>query len=151
MELDSITLADLDVFGSPEGATGLFDLLTRTQTSLGRSALRRRFAQPSSDIDEIRSVQRGVEFLTRHHNVVRFTDTSVQAVSRYLQCNITVGERPVLGSHLEHFWWTLRYRDLLSEIREGVASTLFLFDYLDRLCSTLRDCEPPDVISEFLT
>lgn len=150
MDIDNTTLTDLEVFGS-SGRPGVFELVARTSTSIGRSALRRRMERPASDIHEIRATQEAVSFLMIHHEVLQFDNVSVAAVTRYLRSNITPSARSTLGDRLEYVWWRLNYRDVLREIEEGVGATLSLFECLDRICATLQHNNPPRLISEIVT
>ena len=97
MEIDPTTLSDLEVFRSPDGSGGLFQLIDRTHTTLGRRALRRRFEHPMSDAGEIRRTQEAVRFFMRHPRLLRLEEQSMAAVDGYLRSNIARGERFPLG------------------------------------------------------
>jgi DNA mismatch repair ATPase MutS len=148
--IDRTTLADLQIFESPGGRGGVFDVIARTQTSLGRAALRRRITSPSSDLAEIRDIQSAVKHLQRVADCVRLDDTMVSAVSRYLRSNITVTSSPPWLQAVESAWLKLRYHDLFSEISEGVNVATSLFTSLAVLCADLRASDPPHGIGELL-
>jgi DNA mismatch repair protein MutS len=148
MEIDRTTLADLEVFGSPDGDGGLFHLIDRTATSRGRVALRRRFEHPLSGTEEIRRTQDAVRFLQRHPALLNLDESSIDPAARYLRSNIMLGTAsPVWGS-AEYAWMALRYRDVLKEIRAGVDATVALLNHVASLSASIADLNPPPLISE---
>lgn len=147
MQIDATTLADLEVFGGGDGAGGVFDLVDRTQTARGRSALRRRFENPATDPATIRRTQEAVRFFQRHPRVVRLDAPTVESVGRYLRSNITVSRASGLRAHAERAWMAVRYRDLLRELGEGVRGVLDLFDQVARLSVSLREHDVPAAIT----
>src|SRR5690606_37148073 len=90
MHIDATTLSDLEIFASPGEAGGLFELIYRTATSRGSSALRQRLKRPSSDAAAIRRTQDAVRFLQAAPGLVRLSEAAVAAVVRYLESNIAV-------------------------------------------------------------
>jgi len=148
MEIDSTTLTDLEIFEAAGGRAGVFELIARTTTSLGRSALRRRVCNPFSDITEIRRTQEAVAFLARHPDLVVVADAGVRAVAKYLRSNITPPEDFVAGARLERIWWKLRYRDALEEIETGAHATVKLFEYVAKRCASLQSVDAPASLSE---
>ena len=150
MIVDRTTLADLEIFESTGGGSGIFELIARTSTSLGRSALRRRISGPSSEIAEIRETQRAVQFLALHSGLVRFDDSMVSAVQRYLRSNITVSDSAGWRRRIEPVWWKLRYADILEEVQQGVNDTIALFVHLGALCNALRSRNPPSIITDLV-
>lgn len=147
MQIDATTLADLEVFGGGDGAGGVFDLVDRTQTARGRSALRRRFENPATDPATIRRTQEAVRFFQRHPRVVRLDAPTVESVGRYLRSNITVSRASGLRAHAERAWMAVGYRDLLRELGEGVRGVLDLFDQVARLSVSLREHDVPAAIT----
>lgn len=147
MEIDRTTLNDLELFGA-DGSGGLFELIDRTATLRGRSALRRRIERPSSDIDEIRRTQDAVTFLRRHPSVLKLDDASVSAVERYLQSNIAVETSSQLRDRVEYAWMSFRYRDLLKEIQQGVHATVALFAHIARTCAAIDEQDPPRIVAD---
>lgn len=147
MQIDATTQSDLEVFRSPDGSGGLFQLLDRTATTLGRRALRRRFERPLSDAREIRRTQEAVRFLMRHPQLVRLEEQALVAVDGYLRSNIALDERFPLGRRIEHAWVAVRYRDVFTELKEGVRETDALFRRLSELCRSVESHAPPGLVS----
>jgi len=147
MEIDPTTLSDLEVFRSPDGSGGLFQFVDRTHTTLGRRALRRRFESPTSDAEEIRRVQDAVRFLMRHPRLIRLEEEALAAVDGYLRSNISVGGDFPLGRRMEHVWIAVRYRDVFTELREGVRATEVLFRRLSELCRSVERHAPPGLVA----
>jgi DNA mismatch repair ATPase MutS len=56
-----------------------------------------------------------------------------------------------LGEQVEYLWMSVRYRDVLGEIRDGVSATAALFAHLARLGRSIEECAPPKLISEKVT
>jgi DNA mismatch repair protein MutS len=148
MEIDPTTLSDLEVFRSPDGSGGVFQLVDRTHTTLGRRALRRRFEHPMSDAVEIRRTQEAVRFLMRHPRLIRLEEEALAAVDGYLRSNISVGGDFPLGRRVEHVWIAVRYRDVFAELREGVRATGGLFRRLAELCRSIEGHAPPGLLAE---
>jgi len=63
LELDPETTKDLELFGSGEPGTGLFELLNFCRTDGGARVLRRRMTAPSSVPAEIRATQQAIAFI----------------------------------------------------------------------------------------
>ena len=148
MLIDSTTLADLEVFGTTDGSGGLFHLIDRTTTARGRAALRRRFENPSSDLETIRQTQEAVRFLQLHPHVLGLDDPSVESVASYLRSNITVSSTSALGVRAEHAWMALRYRDVLAELGTGGRVTVALFSNVSQVCASVIERGAPPVIAE---
>lgn len=146
MQIDTTTLADLDVFGAG-GEGGLFQLIDHTSTPAGRSALKRRLQRPSSDVNVIRRTQEAVTFLAAHPQVVRLSQKAVDAVTRYIQSNIAL-EPSWLPERVEYAWLALRYRDLLNEVAAGVQATVSLFSHLTRMCGAIEARDAPPLLAE---
>ena len=148
MHIDATTLSDLEIFRSPDGSEGLFPLIDRTFTEQGRKALRHRVEHPMSDLPEVRRTQEAVRFFLRQPRLLRIEDQSLEAVDRYLRSTIEVNAPFPLGERVEYLWLAVRYRDVLRELRNGVAETVALFQYLAMLARSIEDCAPPALISE---
>jgi DNA mismatch repair protein MutS len=147
VQIDDMTQADLGVFGSA-GQGGLFELIDRTSTSLGRSALKRRLQQPSSDVNVIQRTQDAVKFLGRHPGIVRLSQASVEAVARYIGSNIAIDDDSFLPARVEYAWMAIRYRDLLNEITAGVRATNGFFTHIARVCEAIEERNPPPALAE---
>lgn len=61
--LDAHTLKDLEIFGSEEGQTTLFEFCNHTRTEGGAKALKRRMEFPWSTADRIRATQESVSYI----------------------------------------------------------------------------------------
>jgi DNA mismatch repair protein MutS len=61
--LDAHTLKDLEIFGSEEGQTTLFEFCNHTRTEGGAKALKRRMEFPWSNAGRIRSTQESVSYI----------------------------------------------------------------------------------------
>jgi hypothetical protein len=151
MDIDKTTLTDLEVFEARDGTRGLFDLIDRTSTRQGSHALRRRIEHPSSDIDTIRGTQEAVAFLQAHPGLVDFDEALIEGVAQYLRSKI-VGVETAAGirEHSEHAWMRLRYRDLLKEIANGVATTKALFGRVAQRCERLAQSAPPAAVAQIV-
>ena len=151
MDIDKTTLTDLEVFEARDGTRGLFDLIDRTSTRQGSHALRRRIEHPSSDIDTIRGTQEAIAFLQAHPGLVDFDETLIEGVAQYLRSRI-VGVETAAGirEHSEHAWMRLRYRDLLKEIANGVATTRALFGRVAQRCERLSQSAPPAAVAQIV-
>lgn len=143
MQMDATTLSDLEIFQSPNGGEGIFQLINRTSTTLGRKALRRRAAHPLSDLRELRHTQDAVRFLMRHPHLVRIAEGSLEGVDAYLRSTIEVAPGSPLHPAVEQVWLAARYRDVLKEIRDGIARTVALFGELAALGQSIANHEPP--------
>jgi DNA mismatch repair ATPase MutS len=149
MLIDDVTLTDLEVVRSLDGSEGIFALIDRTRTSVGRRSLGRRLKRPSSDIEQIRETQVAVRFLREHGHVVDFDERSIRPVLHYLRSNIELAADSRVGARVEQAWLAIRYRDLLKEIRDGQAATEALCRHLCAICLRLADRTPPPVIADF--
>jgi DNA mismatch repair protein MutS len=148
MRIDATTLGDLEVFGATDGRGGLFELLDKTATSIGRSALRRRVSVPSSRISEIRRTQDAVRFLLDHPELVRLDGALVDVVSQYLRSNVETRDVHPLMERVERTWMSMRYPAILEELEEGTRATVTLFASLRPVMVGLLAHDPPEVIHE---
>lgn len=143
MQIDSITLSDLEIFDSPDGTGGVFELIDCTATSIGRRALRRRLSCPATDIARIREAQASVRFLQVHGSIICFDDHTIQIVDRYLRSNIERSVASGLKARVDQVWLRLRYPDLLQELLEGQVATIALFREIRAFCQKLEDLDAP--------
>lgn len=150
MHIDATTLSDLEIFASPDEAGGLFELIDRTATSRGSSALRQRLKRPASDAAAIRRTQDAVRFLQAAPGLVRLSEAAVAAVVRYLESNIAIESASPARDRIELAWMRLRYRGLLKELEDGVEATVALFGHVARTCSALAELDPPPAIADLI-
>lgn len=150
MRIDPTTLGDLEVFGTAGGQGSLFELLDRTATSMGRSALRRRMSLPSSRISDIRRTQDAVRFLLDRPGLVRLDGALLDAVGEYLRSNIETRDLHPLMERVEHTWMSLRYPAVLEELNEGMRATVTLFASVERVLVELLAHDPPEGIREMV-
>jgi hypothetical protein len=123
MEIDRISLSDLELFGETGGGGGVASLFCETETDVGRAALHRRLRSPSVDIGEIVRTQAAVRFFRDDWSSRLLAPKAIEGVERYLASNIDLGRRATLRSDLAlSLWLPLRDRDLCRELRSGVAS-----------------------------
>jgi len=151
MQIDATTLSDLEIFRSPDGSEGLFQLIDRTSSQLGRKALRGRMAHPSSDLRELRRTQDAVRFLLRNPDLVCLPQGGLEGVDRYLRSTIEIAQRFPLSQRVEYAWMKLRYRDILKELQDGVGQTVALFEHLAKLGQSIADRAPPGLIRGLVT
>ncbi len=149
MRVDRQTLADLEILESSDGGPGIFDLVDRTATSFGRAALRRRFREPLTEPSQIRAVQGGVRWLAENPGHLKIPVSYLDAVDRYLRSNVLISSHSRVGIRLEELWMSVRYRDLLREIRTGVEVTRELLSAASRVSSGLLAAAPPTHLQEF--
>jgi len=150
MLIDGTTLADLAVFQTPDGSEGVFALVDRTYTRTGRAALRRRFEAPASDVTSIRRTQEAVRWFMRHPTVPLIEDEAIEAVTRYLDSNIELSRKKSIAARFEAAWMTVRFRDVLAEIREGIKATRAVVGRAASLSEAVRRDPLPTVVSELL-
>lgn len=148
MLIDRTTLSDLEVYAATDGSAGLFQLIDRTVTSRGRAALRRRFENPSSDLETIRRTQEAVRFFQRHPDVLDIDHPSLESVEWYLRSNASVSTASPLAARVEQAWMALRYRDLLSELADGVRATVDVFSKVSQVCASLSELDAPPIVAE---
>lgn len=140
MLIDRTTLADLEVFRDGAGRGGVFALLDETETDAGRRALRQRLEGPPHDAQAIRETQRAVEFLLRRPKGFQLAlPGSTELVERYLGSNIHIGE----AGPLDRVKLSIRYRDLLRELREGVFATETWLRQIASMARGLLAASPP--------
>jgi DNA mismatch repair ATPase MutS len=147
MRLDSITLADLEVFRDPGGRGGVAALFAQTETSAGRAALHRRLRTPSADLDEILHAQAAVRFFAEEWKLALLPQGLLDTIERYLASNIDLGGRHSLGRDLTHsVWLPLRDRDLCRELTDGVSACSDLLSASERLARALLAADPPPLV-----
>lgn len=143
MLVDSTTLKDLEVFDDASGQGGLFGLLDRTETRVGRRAFRRRLRNPLTSAEDIRAVQDAVRFLSDWHPSRSLLERGLtEALERYLDSNIEVPS----GGALERIELAVRYRGLLEELRDGVAKAASWVRQARRLAESIQAADPPALL-----
>jgi DNA mismatch repair protein MutS len=151
MQIDATTMSDLEVFGTPDGSDGLFQLIDRTCSELGHKALRRRVQNPMSDGAELRRTQHAVLFLMRRARPFRIEQWPLDGVDSYLRSRIEVRAAFPPAEPLRYCWLALRNREVLKELEEGVRQTVWLFRQLATVGESLGNDEPPELISGLIT
>jgi hypothetical protein len=147
MRLDSITLADLEVFRDPGGRCGVAALFAPTETSAGRAALHRRLRAPSADLDEILDAQAAVRFFAEEWKLALLPQGLLDTIEGYLASNIDLGGRHSLGRDLTHsVWLPLGDRDLRRELTDGVAACSDLLSASEVLARALLASGPPPMV-----
>ena len=147
MRIDDKSLNDLQIFRSRDGESSIFDLLDYTKTKVGRSVLKSRFQQPLSDSQQISEVQASIRFLIKHDARFPAHDHLIRDVTGYLNSTWSVAStKQGLPFVLEALWVSLRYKDLLSHSRKGIASvTMLATEAMDFALSILSQQPPSEL------
>jgi DNA mismatch repair ATPase MutS len=69
LNLDGLTLKDLEIFESDSGGQTLFDLCNQSRSEGGARILRQRMSAPWSNPDRIRETQNSLHFIQEHRSV----------------------------------------------------------------------------------
>jgi DNA mismatch repair protein MutS len=117
MFLDSATLQDLEILPSPHkrGIT-LWDLLDRTETRIGREALRERLSTPPGSAGEILALQAAHQAIAARSECVRrlLKAADLDGVDDYLNLNWLLPNK--MGNVL---WPRKWYRQYLDDVSHG--------------------------------
>jgi DNA mismatch repair ATPase MutS len=147
LRVDETTVRDLELFRARDGGQCVFEFLNEAKTLGGRGVLRTRFETPLSDPKAIRDVQDGIRFLLDHEIRFSLDPRLISGVHRYLNSPYDVASRRKGRAFLIETWWVrLRYRDLVRQAREGVATSLRLFRELRSLLDRVVHHHPPGEI-----
>ena len=123
LQLDTHTLADLDLFGSAEGS-GLFEYCDYCKTDGGRAALKRRMLSPWANSTKILATQESVAFIGRHREVFAALPSAYLAshVDRYLSAGMPIvraANSIEFGLDAFHLW--ANYDNYYAKIIHGVV------------------------------
>lgn len=146
MQIDPITLSDLEVLEARDGGPGILGLLDTTRTRVGHKALRRRLTRPLSTVQEIADVQSALPRLTGRHPIKHVDDKVLARAERYIRSNVLVSRGGTLRARLDHLSMLLRYRGVLGEIKEGQAAVRDLSAFAATVASTLVMDNPPPLL-----
>jgi len=147
MDIDGVTLADLQVLSEPDGHGGLIALFQPTRTRAGRAVLRRRLSTPSSDPDEIRDMQDAIRFFAERYRLELLTPGRTEAARRYLASNIDLGDEDRFRRDLAlGLWLPVRHGELCRELREGVTQCAELLLASESLARALLASDPPGLV-----
>ena len=69
LNLDGLTLKDLEVFESDSGGQTLFNLCNQSRSEGGARILRQRMSAPWSNPDRIRETQNSLHFIQEHRSI----------------------------------------------------------------------------------
>ncbi len=151
LQVDDLTLRDLEIFETRDGGASVFDLLNQTRTRLGARALRQRMATPLSVAFAIRQVQDAIRFLVASRPRLPFHGPELAAVERYVDDPFEIlGRRHPVRWAVEAPWTQLRYPELGKHAKKGVAATSALVAASARFSERLRRLGPPPVLETIL-
>lgn len=87
LNLDGLTLKDLEIFESDSGGQTLFDLCNQSRSEGGARILRQRMSAPWSNPDRIRETQNSLHFIQEHRSVFNKLPSAYATgrVGHYLQ------------------------------------------------------------------
>lgn len=149
MEVDQISLSDLEIFDDPGGRGGVVGLFRATETAMGRSALARRLRNPFTDVAEIRSAQNAVRFLAQQWERPLVRPRLAESTQRYLGSNIDLGDQ---SSELEDLlripWLRIREDELCRELIDGVRAASEFVLHCGQLGRSLAALHPPRVVAD---
>lgn len=148
MEVDQISLSDLELFDDPDGRGGVIGLLRTTETPMGRAALARRLRNPLTDVDEIRSTQAAVRFLSEEwsHPLVR--PRLAESTRRYLSSNIDLGDGSSGLRDLARIpWLRIREDELCRELVDGVQAAAEFVEHCGQLGRSLASMSLPEGVA----
>ncbi len=147
LRIDGTTLSDLEVLDG-RGGPGLFQLLDRTQTRAGSTALRRRLSAPLVRPDDIRAVQEALDALAGRSRPLVLDDGLLRAVESYTRSSITLGSSEGRRALFQEAWLRLRYRDVYQEITEGLRAIRALRRTLTVVAHALGEPGNPFLLGE---
>ncbi len=152
MDIDGITLADLQVFSEGDGRGGVSGLFERAGSIAARHALHRRLRSPYSDIEELKAAQDAVRFFDKGWVGPLLPDGLLDAVGRYLASNIDLGTTGTLHRDaLNSLWLRVRERELCRELRSGLGIVAELLRQGAPLIDWLLERDPPMVVRTLAT
>ena len=123
LELDTHTLADLELFGSAESG-GLFEYCDYCKTDGGRIALKRRMMSPWANPVKIRATQESIAYISRHREIFEALPSAYLAshVDRYLGAGMPIVRAKnslEFGMDAFHLW--ANYDNYYIKIIHGVG------------------------------
>lgn len=123
MRIDDQTLSDLAIFRPAGVGRSLFDLIDKTRSHGGSLVLAEMIRNPPSSREEILDIQSSVRFI--HDLGLRFPDWSraLSDAARYAGLTWDVASNrsgPLL--YLEAYWVSVRYREMLEDVRLGLRA-----------------------------
>ena len=152
LQLDTHTLADLNLFGSAEGR-GLFEYCDFCQTDGGRAVLRRRMLSPWANPTKIVATQESVAFISQHREVFAALQLAYLAshVDRYLGAGMPIVRAKnsiEFGLDAFHLW--ANYDNYYAKIVHGVAlSQRFLLSISELLAYPDAQSAPGELTALF--
>lgn len=148
MEVDQISLSDLEIFDDPGGRGGVVGLLRSTETSIGRSALTRRLRHPLTDVAELESTQAAVRFLAHEWSQALVRPRLAEATRRYLGSNIDLGDASSrIGDLVRVPWLRIREGELCRELVDGVQAAAEFVEHCAQLGRSLVAMQPPSGVA----
>lgn len=146
LQVDAQTLRDLDLFATERNPAGVFEWLDTTRTRGGRAMLRALLRHPRARVEEIRSVQETLAFLSepgqRARVDVRATDRRLRTVANYLESYVSILPGRLDPAYLIRALWTMMsYRKYFEQISAGVRNLHRLLQSVERF---VADTEPFD-------
>ncbi len=142
MVIDQQTRIDLEVFSSSHGDTGLFSLIDTTRTNGGREALKRRLKSPSSNAEEIVSIQTTLGFLRNCPIEFNLSAELMNTVDSYLHSRIEVHDWGAFGSKIQATTAVIRHGDIRCELSKGTAATIEFIGKFSGYCAQLQSRNP---------
>lgn len=150
MKPDDQTLRDLEVLTDSRGGAGLFGLVDRTRTRLGRQVLMSRLGEPLVDARDILAAQHDLAFLRRQAVAFPIDDELLHAVHRYTRSNIEAATTGRLDADIAALWTTARHPDIHRELSRGVASASIFVRRFREYCAGMLALTPGGVLATFL-
>ena len=123
LQLDTHTLADLDLFGSAE-EDGLFHYCDYCKTDGGRAALKRRMMSPWSTPQNILATQEAIAYINRHREAFAALPSAYLAssVDRYLGAGMPiVRAKNAIEFGLDAFHLWANYDNYYAKIVQGLV------------------------------
>lgn len=123
LQLDTHTLADLDLFGSAED-DGLFQYCDYCKTDGGRAALKRRMMSPWATPQNILATQEAIAYIGRHREVFAALPSAYLAssVDRYLGAGMPiVRAKNAIEFGLDAFHLWANYDNYYAKIVQGLV------------------------------
>ena len=147
LRVDATTLSDLEVLAG-RGGDGLLHLVDRTQTRVGRKALRRRLEAPLSRVADIRRVQDALAALAGRTEPLLFDDGALGEAEGYARSTIVLGSASRRWSRVQETWLRLRYPDIHQEMASGVAAVRSLRGRIQALAGALGPRTPAPLLKD---
>lgn len=138
-EIDKQTIKDLEIFGSENSDSSIFNFYNKTKTNGGRDFLTEMMKNPLTDIIEINKRTNTIKSFSSFNTELKINSAQLSFIETYIRLNIPSLKNNLISAIFKNLEYKLKPNNDYYLIQSGIEQLIHLINYLKEFLSPLKE------------